>query len=86
MDVGAMRNRPRGQIVPPDVCRRCKQPGHWQKDCPQRYDIRYAFVDELEESLARAKDTEELERHQQEMEGEQSGEQNEAGDFGTTSG
>jgi len=33
----------------PDVCRRCGKPGHWIKECPQRFDIRFMTMDERHE-------------------------------------
>ena len=57
-------------------------PGHWQRDCPRRFDIRSATVDELEEALARAKDTAEIEEQQEQAEEAQEAQEG----FGTTSG
>lgn len=82
MEVDASRNRLRAPPVPNDVCRRCGMPGHWQRDCPRRFDIRSATVDELEEALARAKDTAEIEEQQEQAEEAQEAQEG----FGTTSG
>jgi Retrotransposon gag protein/Zinc knuckle len=35
----------------PDTCRRCKNIGHWAKECPMRFDVRYMEADEIEEAL-----------------------------------
>lgn len=80
MDVDAARSQGR-KPLPSDVCRRCKQTGHWASTCPNRYDIRAMSVEELENELALAKDRAALE-------GEQQGDSAEEGDedFGTTSG
>jgi len=32
-------------------CRRCGEPGHWARDCPLRFDIRYMDSDELQTEL-----------------------------------
>lgn len=78
MDLDAARARSQ---APSTVCHRCKQPGHWAKDCPRQYDVRMLSVDELEGFLAMARDTEALqERAAQEEEDEP-----EEG-FGSTSG
>jgi hypothetical protein len=34
-----------------DSCRRCGQVGHWAKDCPRRFDVRYMDTDELQTEL-----------------------------------
>ena len=53
----------------PDVCRRCGKPGHWAKDCPRKFDIRYMTLDEKEEWMqeeALQADAESLAEKQQE--------------------
>jgi hypothetical protein len=43
----------------PDNCRRCGGPGHWAKDCPDRFDVRLMDADELQtylEDMLAAKD------------------------------
>jgi hypothetical protein len=43
----------------PDNCRRCGTPGHWAKDCPDRFDVRLMDADELQtylEDMLAAKD------------------------------
>jgi hypothetical protein len=35
----------------PALCFRCKKPGHFGKDCPDRFDVRALTVDELQEIL-----------------------------------
>jgi hypothetical protein len=32
-------------------CFRCKKPGHFGKDCPDRYDVRVMTLDELQEII-----------------------------------
>ena len=86
MELDRARNNNRGPPIPNDICRRCKQPGHWAKECPLRFDIRYAMSDELEQALALARDRQEAaERHVAAAE-EQEAEQEEGEDFGATSG
>jgi hypothetical protein len=34
-----------------DNCRRCGDPGHWARDCPQRFDVRLMDADELQTYL-----------------------------------
>ena len=89
MDLDATRARARGNAIPSDVCRRCKKPGHWANECPQRYDIRLMDADELEEFLALSRDMAELRDRQALAESvtevqEENAEAQE--DFGTTSG
>jgi hypothetical protein len=35
----------------PDNCRRCGNPGHWARDCPDRFDVRLMDADELQTYL-----------------------------------
>jgi hypothetical protein len=37
------------KILTPSLCHRCGGPGHFAKDCPRRYDIRYLSLEEHEE-------------------------------------
>jgi hypothetical protein len=60
MEIDASRNKKEL----PDVCRRCGKPGHWARDCPQKYDIRHMTVDEkadLLQELSLAADMSEIE-------------------------
>jgi len=34
-----------------DACRRCGETGHWAKDCPLRFDVRFMDTDELQTEL-----------------------------------
>ena len=47
MDLGAARRR----ALEPGNCFRCKKPGHFSRDCPDRYDIRAMTLDEIQEIL-----------------------------------
>jgi hypothetical protein len=47
MDVDAIQKRKET----PDTCRRCGKTGHWAKECPKRFDIRFMFMEEKEEWL-----------------------------------
>ncbi len=71
MELDAARNRARN--IPSDVCRQCKQPGHWAKDCTTRFDIRQmqAEIDELEEMVALRKDLLELHAKEEQASGPQ---------------
>ena len=55
MEIDAARRR-RAQFKPTDICSRCQQPGHWARECPKAYDIRFMDNDEVEEFQAYAKD------------------------------
>jgi Retrotransposon gag protein/Zinc knuckle len=35
----------------PDTCRRCKETGHWAKECPRRFDVRFMDAEEIEDIL-----------------------------------
>ncbi|KAF5382165.1 hypothetical protein D9615_004469 [Tricholomella constricta] len=47
MDIDRLRGRP----VQDDTCRRCKQPGHFWRDCPKRFDLRHIMPEELDELI-----------------------------------
>jgi len=34
-----------------DACRRCGETGHWSKECPLQFDVRYMDADELQTEL-----------------------------------
>jgi hypothetical protein len=47
MDLDAARKAASGPL-----CFRCKLPGHFTKDCPSRYDVRFLTLDEIQEELS----------------------------------
>jgi hypothetical protein len=47
MEIDANRSKKEA----PDTCRRCGKPGHWVRDCPQRFDIRHMTTEEKEEMM-----------------------------------
>ncbi|KAF5378469.1 hypothetical protein D9615_007024 [Tricholomella constricta] len=47
MDIDRLRGRP----VQDDTCRRCKQPGHFWRDCPKCFDLRHVMPEELDELI-----------------------------------
>lgn len=47
MDLDAARRR----ALASGNCFRCKKPGHFGKDCPDRYDVRVMTLDELQEIM-----------------------------------
>ena len=55
--------------VPADTCRKCKQQGHWAKDCPLKYDVRFMDADELEQYRVLALDTQEIAEREEEDQG-----------------
>ena len=46
MDIDTTRARLRQT---PNTCRRCGQVGHWQKQCPRNFDVRYMSEEELDD-------------------------------------
>lgn len=85
MDVDATRMRAR-TAAPTDVCRRCRQPGHWIRDCPFQHDVRTMTVDELEARLAAAKDMETAQQRADEALSQADDAEEAEEDFGATSG
>ena len=81
MDLDATRGR---KPLPGDICRRCKQPGHWANACPLRFDIRSMTVEEMENEIALARDRAALAPPDRGETSEAEGPAEE--DFGTTSG
>ena len=70
MEIDAARKR--SEL--PDNCRRCGKSGHWSKECPKRFDIRYMTVGEREEwmqELSLEADKEEIEARAEQMEAEE---------------
>ena len=47
MDLDAARKAASGPL-----CFRCKLPGHFTRDCPSRYDVRFLTLDEMQEELS----------------------------------
>ena len=45
MDIDATRRR----NAVPMLCRRCGEPGHFARECPKAYDVRYMSLDEKED-------------------------------------
>ncbi|KAG6823985.1 hypothetical protein H0H92_008392 [Tricholoma furcatifolium] len=43
MDINAARRK---GPLPASVCHRCGKPGHWARDCPDGFDVRYLSSDE----------------------------------------
>jgi len=49
MDIDATRRR----NAVPMLCRRCGEPGHFARECPKAYDVRYMSSDEREDWIER---------------------------------
>jgi hypothetical protein len=47
MDVDAARRK--GED--PNICCRCRKPGHWAKECPLRFNVRFMSTEEVQEAL-----------------------------------
>ena len=47
MDIDAARRK----ALPSASCFRCGKPGHFGRDCPDRFDVRTLSVDELQQLL-----------------------------------
>ena len=65
MDIDATRKA----AAMPDLCHRCGKPGHFKRDCPQRYDIRFMSLEEKEDWMqewALQADVAELQEKQEE--------------------
>ena len=45
MDIDAARRKAKDPLV----CRRCGKTGHWSRECPSQFDIRYMTVEERDE-------------------------------------
>ena len=45
MDIDAARRKAPDTVT----CRRCGGVGHWQRACPQQFDVRFMTVDERDE-------------------------------------
>ena len=56
MDVRLKKN------PPPPTCYRCHKTGHKAPDCPDKYDIRMLFVEELEMEIMVRRDVMKMEK------------------------
>ena len=68
MELDAIRKQRQNQAFQPSgVCKRCKKPGHWWKECPEPFNIRTASADELAEHQAFVQDMWELRMKEEAM-------------------
>ena len=65
MDLGRTLPKQR-TAVPTDACHRCKATGHWARDCPHRFDVRFMSFEEVEQAMNAALDTQELQEKAEE--------------------